>query len=181
MPHVSGRINNFLTSIKNPDKANYQVKRSIIAYQNAGLFGEGFMEGEIKNFIPDVHTDFIFPAITEEFGFVIVFCMLCLYFYTSVRIMLKAYLYNSKDTFTFLSLFGLSLLFVTQTSINIGVSLNLLPTKGMTLPFLSYGGSSIVGSSVLIGFVLILCKNTYLLDIKTEDVLDLSCFNDIYR
>ncbi|MBO4956218.1 MAG: FtsW/RodA/SpoVE family cell cycle protein [Rickettsiales bacterium] len=173
MPHVSNRINSFISSVKDPELANYQVKRSLIGYQNSGLFGRGFMEGEVKNFIPDVHTDFIFPAIAEEFGFIIVFLIICLYFYLSMRVLLKAVKINN-NFFKILSLYGLSLLFLIQTVINIGVSLNLLPTKGMTLPFLSYGGSSMIGSSVTMGFILILTKHNYDTIIKTENIVDLS-------
>lgn len=175
LPHVSNRIDSFILSIKNPDLANYQVKRSLIGYQNAGLFGRGFMEGEVKNFIPDVHTDFIFPAIAEEFGFIMIVLIISLYFYLAIRVILKTKKINEDDNlFKVLSLYGLSLLFLVQAIINIGVSLNLLPTKGMTLPFLSYGGSSMIGSSVVMGFILILTKNNYEKEIKLVDVLDLS-------
>ena len=175
LPHVSNRIDSFILSIKNPDLANYQVKRSLIGYQNAGLFGRGFMEGEVKNFIPDVHTDFIFPAIAEEFGFIMIVLIMSLYFYLAIRVILKTKKINEDDNlFKVLSLYGLSLLFLIQAVINVGVSLNLLPTKGMTLPFLSYGGSSMIGSSVVMGFILILTKNNYEKEIKLVDVLDLS-------
>ncbi len=156
LPHVSNRIDSFIASIQEPEKANYQVKRSINAYNNSGLLGKGFMEGEVKNFIPDVHTDFIFPAITEEFGFLFVFCIISLYFYLTIRILLKAI--YSNDFFKFLALVGLSLLFLVQTSINICVSLNLLPTKGMTIPFLSYGGSSLIGTAIVFGFIFVFTK-----------------------
>lgn len=156
LPHVYNRINSFITSIQEPEKANYQVKRSISAYNNSGLLGKGFMEGEVKNFIPDVHTDFIFPAITEEFGFLFVFFIISIYFYLTIRILLKAI--ASDDFFKFLALIGLALLFLVQTSINICVSLNLLPTKGMTIPFLSYGGSSLIGTAIIFGFIFIFTR-----------------------
>lgn len=179
MPHVSNRINSFVVSIKNPDLANYQVKRSLMGYQNAGMFGKGFMEGEVKNFIPDVHTDFIFPAIAEEFGFIMIVLIMSLYFYLTIRVILKTKKINEDDNlFKVLSLYGLSLLFLVQAVINIGVSLNLLPTKGMTLPFLSYGGSSMIGSSVVMGFILILTKNNYEKEVELVDVLDLSSVNE---
>ena len=180
MPHVSNRINSFVVSIKNPDLANYQVKRSLMGYQNAGMFGRGFMEGEVKNFIPDVHTDFIFPAIAEEFGFIMIVLIMSLYFYLAIRVILKTKKINEDDNlFKVLSLYGLSLLFLVQAVINIGVSLNLLPTKGMTLPFLSYGGSSMIGSSVVMGFILILTKNNYEKEVELVDVLDLSVIEKV--
>lgn len=168
LPHVSNRINSFISSIKDPEKASYQIKRSLDAYQNSNLLGKGFMEGEIKNFIPDVHTDFIFPAITEEFGFIFVFFLICLYFYVTIRVLIKANTTNNQ--FKFLSLYGLGLLFITQTTINIGVSLNLLPTKGMTLPFLSYGGSSLVGTSIIFGFILVFTKKDLDFNPKIETI-----------
>jgi cell division protein FtsW len=170
MPHVTDRINNFIISIKDPSKAAYQVKRSLMCYQNSSWLGKGFIEGEVKNFIPDVHTDFIFPAITEEFGFVFAFLIVLLYFYTSVRILLKTI--NNKDQFVFFALYGLGLLFLTQTTINIGVSLNLLPTKGMTLPFLSYGGSSLLGMSITFGFVLVFTRKKFDFKQNTENIVN---------
>lgn len=173
LPHVSNRIDSFIDSLKDPSKTNYQTKRSLIAYKNAGIVGRGFMEGEVKNFIPDVHTDFIFPAITEEFGFVIALLIIFLYFYFTLRILLK----NRKienNYFKFLSSYGLALLFLIQSVVNISVSLNLLPTKGITLPLLSYGGSSLISSSFTIGFILILTKQTYDAKINTDHALDLT-------
>lgn len=158
LPHVANRVDSFLASVENPDKANYQVKRSINAYSNSGFFGKGFMEGDVKNFIPDVHTDFIFPAITEEFGFVFVLMIISLYFYIAIRVLLKA---NRKNLFEYMAMYGLALLFLAQTSINICVSLNLLPTKGMTIPFLSYGGSSLLGTAVIFGFLLVFTKKRF--------------------
>ena len=122
--------------------------------------GKGFLEGEVKNYIPDAHTDFIFPAITEEFGFIIAFLIISLYFYLFFRVIIKANL-DKEDLFRFLSLYGLSLLIIFQTIINIGVSLNLFPTKGMTLPLLSYGGSSLIGTSLNISAIIILTKKTF--------------------
>lgn len=167
LPHVSNRIDNFLTSVKNPEMANYQVKRSLLGYKNSGFLGNGFLNGYVKNYIPDVHTDFIFPAITEEFGFVISFLIIVLYLYIFIRVLFLAYL--SKDFFQFMALFGLSLLLIVQTTINICVSMNLLPTKGMTLPFLSYGGSSIFGISILFGYILVFTKNDF--GIKNQDMI----------
>jgi cell division protein FtsW len=159
LPHVKNRVDNFVVGIKNSNSANYQVRMSLLGYRNSGIFGKGFMEGEIKKYIPDVHTDFIFPAIAEEFGFIFTFLMVLLYFYTAVRVMLKAN--KSDDQFKFFSLYGLSLLFLTQMVINAGVSLHLLPTKGITLPFLSYGGSSLLGTSINFGFLLVFTRKNF--------------------
>lgn len=171
LSHVNSRINNFLASMREPEKVNYQVKRSMNAYNNSNLLGKGFMEGKVKNFIPDVHTDFIFPAITEEFGFCFAFLIISLYFYITIRILLKS---NYNDLYKFIAMYGLGLLFLVQTSINICVSLNLLPTKGMTLPFLSYGGSSMLGVGIIFGFVLIFTKRNldFQSNIKKVCVID---------
>jgi cell division protein FtsW len=175
MPHVTERINNFIISVKDPNKATYQVKRSLICYQNSNWLGKGFIEGEVKNFIPDVHTDFIFPAITEEFGFIFVFFIILMYFYTTVRILLATI--NNEDQFVFFALYGLGLLFLVQTTINIGVSLNLLPTKGMTLPFLSYGGSSLLGTAITFGFVLAITRKKFDFKKNTDIIIHNVIFN----
>jgi cell division protein FtsW len=158
-PHVSERIASFLASLVDIEKANYQVKRSLMAYRNANWLGRGFLEGEIKNYLPDVHTDFIFPAIVEEFGFLVALAILFAYFYLSMRILLTAQHKNSN--FEFIALTGLVLLIYIQTSINLCVSLNLAPTKGITLPLLSYGGSSLVGTAVIFGYIFVFAKKSF--------------------
>jgi cell division protein FtsW len=158
-PHVSERITNFLAGLSDIEKANYQLKRSLMAYRNASWLGRGFLEGEIKNHIPDVHTDFIFPAIAEEFGFLVAAAILFTYFYLSMRILLVAQRKNSK--FESLALDGLALLIYAQTFINLCVSLNLAPTKGITLPPLSYGGSSLLGTAIIFGYILVLIKKDF--------------------
>jgi cell division protein FtsW len=155
--HAYSRINNFVLSFSNIEKAQYQVKSSITSYRNSGLLGKGFMEGEAKKHIPDAHTDFILPVISEEFGFCVLFMIILSYIYLFYRIILKSLKYNDKCVFFIL--IGLSTLFIFQVAINVGVSLNLLPTKGMTIPFLSYGGSSLIANAVNFGYILILTKN----------------------
>lgn len=152
LPHVRNRINSYLASLKNKEQMNYQVLTSIKGYNNAGIMGQGFLEGKVKAVIPDCHTDFIFPVITEEFGFIFSSFIIMFYLYIATRIMLLGY--YTKDEYIAFSLYGLALLFIIQTFINIGVTLNLLPTKGMTLPFLSYGGSSLIGNSITFAFII---------------------------
>ena len=154
--HFRERINNYFISVLDIDKALYQVRISTLGYRNSGFVGKGFLAGEIKNHIPDSHTDFIFPVIAEEFGFAVILLLLCVYFYLSIRILLKSL--NYKDDFVFYSLNGLAVLFILQTIINISVSVNLAPAKGMTLPLLSYGGSSILANSIVVGFILAMTK-----------------------
>lgn len=164
-PHVSSRVDGFLISFKNVNKASYQIKRSILAYQNANLLGKGFMEGDVKNFIPDSHTDFIFSVITEEFGCLVSSIVILYYFYIFLRIILKSK--YKKDDFIFFANIGLASIFFVQSLINISVSLNLIPTKGMTLPFISYGGSSSLSNAIIFGYILIFTKK----NIENEDNL----------
>jgi cell division protein FtsW len=168
--HVYSRINNFVISFSNVDKAQYQVKSSIRGYRNSGLLGRGFMEGEVKKHIPDAHTDFILPVISEEFGFFVVFLILTGYFYLFCRILLKSLIYEDKTIFFIL--IGLSFLFVIQMLINVGVSLNLLPTKGMTIPFISYGGSSLISNAISFGYILIFTKDGVQKIKKVETITD---------
>jgi cell division protein FtsW len=155
-PHVYSRINDFTASFSNIEKARYQVKSSIAGYRNSGFIGRGFMEGEVKKHIPDAHTDFILPVISEEFGFCVILLILISYLYLFCRVILKTLTYDDRTIFFILV--GLASLFIFQVIINAGVSLNLLPTKGMTLPFLSYGGSSLLSNAINFGYILIFTK-----------------------
>jgi cell division protein FtsW len=158
-PHVSDRITSFISSVRDPNMANYQVRRSLMAYRNASWLGRGFLEGKIKDHIPDIHTDFIFPAIAEEFGFLAVFLIVLLYFYIALRIILLAG--RKSSNYEFLAMNGLTLLLILQVFVNLCVSLNLLPTKGITLPFLSYGGSSLLGTAIASGYLLVFTKKEF--------------------
>lgn len=160
LPHVKNRIDTYISSLKNSKNMSYQVSVSLEAYRNAGYLGTGLLNGEIKKIIPDTHTDFIFPSITEEFGFLFSFIIISAYMYATIRILLLAYK-NKADAHKFLSLNGLGLLIIYQVFINIGVTLNILPTKGMTLPFFSYGGSSIIGVAITCAMILNLTKKDY--------------------
>ena len=154
-PHFADRINRFL----NDNEANYQVERSLDAFVNGSLFGTDIGDGVVKNYIPDAHTDFVFAVIAEEFG--IVFCVffLMVLFYLITRIVKRTL--EEEDNFVFLTLCGLIMQFSLQTIVNIGVSLKMLPTKGMTLPFVSYGGSSMISSSICLGVILAFSKKKY--------------------
>ncbi|MDR2778618.1 MAG: FtsW/RodA/SpoVE family cell cycle protein [Rickettsiales bacterium] len=174
--HVSERVDSFLAGFGNIEKANYQVKRSLMAYENANWLGRGFLEGEIKNHIPDVHTDFLFPAIAEEFGFLIAAVILFAYFYLSMRVLLAARQKNSN--FEFLALNGLVLLVYIQTSINLCVSLNLAPTKGITLPLLSYGGSSMIGTAIIFGYIFVFLKKDFGFYTSKAKVIDIRNLDD---
>jgi cell division protein FtsW len=156
LPHVANRINRFL----DPDNyENYQVKKSLEAYKNGGFFGKGPGEGQVKQNLPDSHTDFIFSVIGEELGIVTCIAIVLLFAFIIVRNFFK--LFNEEDHFKIISVSAILVQLGLQSIINIGVTLHLLPTKGMTLPFISYGGSSMVTSSILMGMLLALTKKKF--------------------
>lgn len=158
-PHFHDRINIFYRGMFMGGAKSYQVQKSLSAFANGGMLGKGPLEGSIKNSIPDAHTDFIFPVIGEEFGAVVCIFIIFVYFYIAIRNILKTI--DGINNFRYLSITSLSFLFLLQSVINIGVTLNLLPTKGMTLPLISYGGSSMFGISITLGFILALSKRMY--------------------
>lgn len=154
-PHVQNRISRFLDS----DGKNYQVERSLDAFVNGSFFGVGPGNGVVKKFIPDAHTDFIFAVIAEEYGvFACCFVILTLA-YLLTRLVRRAL--NEENAFVYLALCGLIMQFIMQSIINISVSLKLMPTKGMTLPFISYGGSSMIATAICFGLILAFTKRKY--------------------
>lgn len=156
LDHVRFRIDNYFQPTTGD---NYQVHKSIDSFTNGGFFGKGLGAGEVSHNLPDVYSDFILSLAAEELGLISVLIVVILYtfiFYRSI--------YHStrkNDIFRFLSISGLAIIFILQTMINIFSTLNLIPTKGMTLPFLSYGGSSLISCAILIGFILSLSKIKY--------------------
>lgn len=159
LPHVEDRINKFLDS----GEKNYQAERSIDAFVNGSFFGEGPGNGVVKKFIPDAHTDFIFAVIGEEYGIFSCIILVILFAYLITRIVKRAL--EEEDMFVYLALCGLMIQFSMQVIVNIGVSLKLLPTKGMTLPFISYGGSSVIAMSICFGLILAFTKKKYHKDV----------------
>lgn len=149
LPHVTKRINSFL----DPDMSeNYQVSKSLMAFSNGGFYGRGPGEGSVKQILPDSHTDFIFAVAGEELGAILCLAIICIFAFIVIRILLK--LIDEKDKFIQLASIGIVTQFGLQSVINIGVSLNLLPTKGMTLPFISYGGCSTLTMGIAMGMLL---------------------------
>jgi cell division protein FtsW len=156
LPHVAVRINNFIDPSVSE---NYQVNKSIAAFVNGGFFGKGPGEGVVKQSLPDSHTDFIFAVIGEELG--IITCLFVIVIYAIIVLRGMFRISNQIELFSAYSVAGLLMIFGVQSVVNIGVSLHLLPTKGMTLPFLSYGGSSMMAVSISIGMILSLTKKKY--------------------
>ena len=131
---------------------NFQSQKALDAIKQGGLTGQGMGEGILKDKVPEAHTDYIISVISEEFGAVFVLFIVIGFIYIAYRVLNKVFLI--KDEFIKLSLVGLVSLLIIQTFIHIGVNIRLLPTTGMTLPFLSYGGSSLIGSSIIAGIIL---------------------------
>jgi cell division protein FtsW len=149
VPHVTSRIDRFL----HPDKGDtFQVDTAIQAFHNGGLMGTGPGGGEAKLVLPDAHTDFTFAVVGEEFGFLACIILMLLFAFIVMRILRRAKI--EPDPFPALALSGLGIIFGLQAAINMGVNVSLLPAKGMTLPFISYGGSSLIGMAFAMGLVL---------------------------
>ncbi len=153
LPHVASRIDRFLDPASGD---TYQTEKAIDAFMAGGFVGRGPGEGIIKRALPDAHTDFVFSVIGEEFGLLTCLGLVLLIAFIVVRGFM--HLLRETDAFTYLAVGGLLVLFGLQSLINIAVNLNLLPAKGMTLPFISYGGSSLMAMSLAMGLVLALTK-----------------------
>lgn len=154
--HVKRRIDQFFDPSSGD---NYQVEKSLEAFKSGGLLGQGPGEGKVKHFIPDSHTDFIFAVAGEEFGLIISLMIVGLFAFIVLRGFLR--LYEENDMFIMLAVSGLLALFGMQALINMGVAVSLLPAKGMTLPFVSYGGSSAIATALGMGMMLSLTRKRY--------------------
>lgn len=153
LPHVTSRIDRFL----DPDSGdNYQVQKSLEAFGNGGLFGTGPAHGQVKLNLPDAHADFIFAVAGEELGLFAALVVTGIFLFIILRGLTR--MQGSSDMFTVLAVSGLLTQFGVQTFIHMGSSLRLLPAKGMTLPFVSYGGSSLLSLALAMGMVLALTR-----------------------
>ncbi|HQY42828.1 MAG TPA: putative lipid II flippase FtsW [Paracoccaceae bacterium] len=151
--HFARRINGFLSTEIDP---RTQIGYATNAIQEGGFFGVGVGEGTVKWTLPDAHTDFIIAVAAEEFGLILVLLIIGLYMAITVRSLLR--LMRERDPFTRLAGSGLACAFGVQALINMGVAVRLLPAKGMTLPFVSYGGSSVIASGIAVGMLLALTR-----------------------
>ena len=131
---------------------NFQSQKALDAIKQGGLTGQGMGEGILKDKVPEAHTDYIIAVVFEEFGAILVLFIVMIFLFISYKVLNKVFL--EKDEFLKLTLVGLVSLLIIQTFIHLGVNTRLLPTTGMTLPFLSYGGSSLIGSSIIAGIIL---------------------------
>ena len=137
----------------------FQSGNALDAIREGGLTGQGLGEGTLKVRVPEAHTDYIISVIAEEFGSIISILLICIFLYISFKIIKFAL--SEDEKFIKISLAGLATLLIFQTFIHIGVNTSLLPTTGMTLPFLSYGGSSMIGSAILAGIILNFTRRRY--------------------
>jgi cell division protein FtsW len=153
LPHVTDRINRFLDPTAGD---SYQVHRSLEAFVSGGLWGKGPGEGTVKDFLPDAHADFIFAVAGEEFG--LLACVLIIGLFAFVVLRGLSRLLQEQDQFILLAATGLLIQFGLQAAINLGSELRLIPTKGMTLPFLSYGVSSMLALALGMGMLLALTR-----------------------
>ena len=153
VPHVAGRIKRFM----NPASGDtFQVDTAMEAFGNGGWFGLGPGEGIAKRSLPDSHTDFVFAVAAEEFGIILCLILLALFAFIVLRALSRAY--RGEDMFARFAASGLAILFGVQAAINMAVNLQLIPAKGMTLPFISYGGSSMVSLAYGVGMMLALTR-----------------------
>ena len=147
LDHVKNRIDSFLG---NAD--TYQIDLSLRAFKSGGIFGKGPGQGDLKEKIPDANTDFIFAVAGEELG--LIFCLIILIIILSIVIKTLLKVLKINNPYKIIAISGLICSFGLQSLINIFSALGMIPTKGMTLPFVSYGGSSMLASSILFGFLL---------------------------
>ena len=131
---------------------NFQSQKALDAIKQGGFTGQGMGEGILKDKVPEAHTDYIIAVVSEEFGAIFVLFIVIIFLFIGYKALNKVF--SEQDEFLKLALVGLISLLIIQTFIHIGVNIRLLPTTGMTLPFLSYGGSSLIGSSIIAGVIL---------------------------
>ena len=164
LPEKFGYVINRLVAFFDPNQGDkFQSSTALDAIKLGGLTGQGMGEGILKESVPEAHTDYVIAVISEEYGSLVSILILTIFLYISFRIIKNCF--NQDNQFLKISLSGLATLLIFQTFIHAGVNINLLPATGMTLPFLSYGGSSLIGSAILAGLVLNYTKNkSYLYD-----------------
>ena len=153
VPHVARRIQRFLDPASG-DTFNIDIATE--SFMRGGWFGKGPGEGTVKRILPESHTDFVFAVAAEEFGVVLCLALVALFAFIVIRTLIRAM--RNDDPFARFAAAGLTILFATQSAINMAVNLHLMPAKGMTLPFISYGGSSMLSVAYAMGMLLALTR-----------------------
>ena len=164
LDNIKIRIDNFLYPSTGD---NYQITKSLQAIKEGGLLGKGPGMGTVKDNLPDAHTDFIFSVIAEEFG--IIGCLFIIIFFTYLIFNIYKRIKNEKYLFVILSVAGLVIQLGSQIFVNIGSTIGLIPTTGTTLPFISYGGSSMISMALNIGVILALTRVSYKDNIASDE------------
>ena len=153
VPHVARRIQRFLDPASG-DTFNIDIATE--SFMRGGWFGQGPGEGTVKRLLPESHTDFVFAVAAEEFGVALCLVLVSLFAFIVIRALIRAM--RNDDPFARFAAAGLTMLFATQSAINMAVNLHLIPAKGMTLPFISYGGSSMISLAYAMGMLLALTR-----------------------
>ena len=161
-----------------------QVQRSYQSFAEGGFNGVGPGNGAVKHNLPDAHADFIFSVMAEEYG--LITCLFVILIYLAIVLRNFAKCYGAQDMFSILAISGLTVQFSLQTFINMASSMSLIPTKGMTLPFISYGGSSLITSCITIGLIVALTRSQSISfalcpPMPTGEHHDTSCMAGIWR
>ena len=159
-PHVARRIDQFLDPVSgDPRHDLYQINQSLEAFMNGGLFGKGPGEGTVKKHVPDAHSDFVFSVAGEEFGLILCLILVILFAFIVLRSLVRAT--NENSLFITIATSGLAIQFGLQAFVNMASTLHLIPTKGMTMPFISYGGSSMLALGMGMGMILSLTRRRH--------------------
>ncbi len=165
VPHVARRIQHFL----NPSTGDtFNIDVATESFMRGGWFGRGPGEGTVKRILPESHTDFVFSVAAEEFGIVLCLVLVALYAFIVIRALARAI--RSDDVFIRFAAAGLAILFGSQAAINMAVNIHLIPAKGMTLPLISYGGSSMISIGYTIGMLLALTREQPGVAMRTPDL-----------
>jgi len=165
VPHVARRIQRFLDPASG-DTFNIDIATE--SFMRGGWFGKGPGEGTVKRLLPESHTDFVFAVAAEEFGIALCLALVALFAFIVIRMLIRAI--RNDDPFTRFAAAGLTILFATQSAINMAVNLHLIPAKGMTLPFISYGGSSMMSLAYAMGMLLALTREQPRAEIMAPDL-----------
>ena len=153
VPHVARRIQRFLDPASGD---TFNIDLATESFMRGGWFGQGPGEGTVKRLLPESHTDFVFAVAAEEFGVALCLAIVSLFAFIVLRALIRAM--RNEDPFARFAAAGLTMLFATQSAINMAVNLHLIPAKGMTLPFISYGGSSMISLAYAMGMLLALTR-----------------------
>ena len=156
LPHVASRVDRFLDPSVGD---NYQVERSLEAFMSGGMFGRGPGEGTVKWVLPDAHADFVFAVVGEELGMLACLVIVVLFAFVVLRGFTRAL--QENNLFIMLAASGLLVQFGLQAAVNMSSALRLMPAKGMTLPFISYGGSSLLSTGLTVGLLLALTRRRF--------------------